>query len=313
MVERCLGVAAGAGRSNNRRWLGGGLIHRLGGQRVSIPALGSAKQPALALLGDAGGGDIGAQHLGQHVMTGDNVMLAPFFVQAQLPAGDARAKILDFHFQRRGDAREALGQRRDQCPVAQFAQVSDGIASMSRRHSFPSSTGVLPVLTTCVGPRTAVAGLVGTTWPVMSQSNSIRTAASCCFTPGAPCSCCSCSIHAATSNGHEHQAAIFVPGEEPATGPRIGAARVRVADIGGEEFDVAPAGLVTGVGDERRHHGRPVFHNRGRGGFDDRGKLVGHGEGQLVLFRGHLVPLFYHGSRVDRGQVCDAVGCSIDS
>src|ERR1700733_11613190 len=60
------------------------------------------------------------------------------------------------------------------------------MASISRRHSSPSSTGVLPVLTTCLGPRTAEAGLLGATWPVISQSNSIRIAASCCFTPGAP-------------------------------------------------------------------------------------------------------------------------------
>ena len=57
---------------------------------------------------------------------------------------------------------------------------------MSLRHSSASSTGVLPVFTTCFGPRTAAAGFIGITWPVMSQSNSIRTAASCCFTPGAP-------------------------------------------------------------------------------------------------------------------------------
>jgi hypothetical protein len=38
----------------------------------------------------------------------------------------------------------------------------------------PSSTGVVPVFTTCVGPRTAEAGLDGATWPVISQSNSIR-------------------------------------------------------------------------------------------------------------------------------------------
>ena len=63
--------------------------------------------------------------------------------------------------------------------------------SSSLRHSAPSSTGVLPVFTTCFGPRTAAAGLVGTTWPVISQSNSIRTAASCCLTPGAECFCCS--------------------------------------------------------------------------------------------------------------------------
>jgi hypothetical protein len=34
----------------------------------------------------------------------------------------------------------------------------------------------------------------------------------------------------------------------------VGPARVRVADIGGEEFDVAPAGGVAGVGDQRRHY-----------------------------------------------------------
>ena len=51
------------------------------------------------------------------------------------------------------------------------------------RHSSPSSTGVLPVLTTCLSLRTAAAGFIGTIWPVMSQSNSMRTAASCCFTP----------------------------------------------------------------------------------------------------------------------------------
>jgi hypothetical protein len=59
------------------------------------------------------------------------------------------------------------------------------MVSISRRHSLPSSTGVLPVLTTHLGPRTAEAGLDGATWPTISQSNIIRTAASCCFTSGA--------------------------------------------------------------------------------------------------------------------------------
>jgi hypothetical protein len=63
--------------------------------------------------------------------------------------------------------------------------VSFGIASSSLRHSLPSSTGVLPVFTTCFGPRTAAAGLCGRIWPVISQSNNMRIAASCCFTSGA--------------------------------------------------------------------------------------------------------------------------------
>ena len=79
--------------------------------------------------------------------------------------------------------------------------VSVGMLSISLRHSAPSSTGVLPVFTTCFGPRTAAAGFIGTTWPVISQSNSIRTAASCCFTPGAACFSCSSFTQAATSNG----------------------------------------------------------------------------------------------------------------
>jgi hypothetical protein len=64
----------------------------------------------------------------------------------------------------------------------------------------PSSTDVSPVFTTCFGRRTA-AGFIGSIWPVMSQSNSMRTAASCCFTLGAPCPCCRSFTQAETSNG----------------------------------------------------------------------------------------------------------------
>ena len=58
--------------------------------------------------------------------------------------------------------------------------------------SFAESTGVLPVLTTCFGPRTELAGLKGRTWPTTSQSKSIRSAARCCLTlagASAPQSC----------------------------------------------------------------------------------------------------------------------------
>ena len=158
--------------------------------------------------------------------------------------------------------------------------VSVGMASRSLRHSFPSSTGVLPVFTTCFGPRTAAAGLAGMTWPVISQSNSIRTAASCCFTSGAEWVSWQVSIHVATSNGRmvvRRQAAILAPGEEPAARTGIGPARVRVADVGGEEFDVAPARLVAGVGDQRRDQ-LAVGQRRDECGFrrgrDQRGELV---------------------------------------
>src|SRR6266849_3257491 len=179
------GLDAGGGGATAHHAPSVGLIHRLIGQRGSFPPLGGAEQPALALFGNAGSRDVGVQCLGQRVMTRDDVLLAAFFAQAQFPSGTARAQILDSHSQRRGNAREAVGQRCDP------RTVSDGIASMSRRHSPPSSTGVLPVFTTWVGPRTDEAGLAGMTWPTTSQSNSMRIAASSCLTLGAAAAPCS--------------------------------------------------------------------------------------------------------------------------
>ena len=60
----------------------------------------------------------------------------------------------------------------------------------SSRASPAVSTGVLPFLTTYLGPRTAWAGFTSRTWPVTSQSKSMRSAAKCCLTVGgehAPC------------------------------------------------------------------------------------------------------------------------------
>jgi hypothetical protein len=50
----------------------------------------------------------------------------------------------------------------------------------------------------------------------------------------------------------QRQAVVVTPGEEPGASPRIGAPRIRVADVGGEEFDIAPAGGIAGGGDQRR-------------------------------------------------------------
>ena len=59
--------------------------------------------------------------------------------------------------------------------------------------------------------------------------------------------------HVEGSDRSEREAALFAPDEEASAGPGISPARVGVVDVGGEEFDVAPAGGVTLVGDERRH------------------------------------------------------------
>ena len=53
------------------------------------------------------------------------------------------------------------------------------------RASSAANTGVLPVLTICLGPRMAAAGLVGITCPTTSQSKSWRKPARFCLTVAA--------------------------------------------------------------------------------------------------------------------------------
>ena len=69
------------------------------------------------------------------------------------------------------------------------------------RASSAVRTGVVPTVTTCLGPRTDAAGFVGRICPVTSQSNSIFNAASFCFTLGRSIFVPSSSTYAATRNG----------------------------------------------------------------------------------------------------------------
>jgi lysophospholipase L1-like esterase len=67
------------------------------------------------------------------------------------------------------------------------------------------------------------------------------------------------NLYVATSKGRiaaSVRPALLAPGEEPGAGPCVGSAQMRVADVGGEEFDVAPAGVIAEIGDQRRHDRR---------------------------------------------------------
>ena len=131
--------------------------------------------------------------------------------------------------------------------------------SSSARASAGSSTGVCPHVTTCRGPRTDAAGLTGTTWPVTSQSNRWRIAASRCLTVGAASSRVAGldpgrDVHRLDGGDRRH-AGARAPGQKFLRGAGIGPARVRVADVGGEEFEEAHAGALAGGRDERRERG----------------------------------------------------------
>jgi hypothetical protein len=122
--------------------------------------------------------------------------------------------------------------------------------SSSARASAGSSTGVCPHVTTCLGPRTDPAGLTDTTWPVTSQSNRWRIAASRCLTLGAaslarPGLDPGSDVHR-LDGGDRRRAGIGAPGEEFLCSSSIGPACVRVAAVGGEEFEEAHRGAFTG-------------------------------------------------------------------
>ena len=113
------------------------------------------------------------------------VVLAAFLVEAEPPALALGEVVLDPHRKRGADPREAVDQHADQRAIAQANQAVGGDALEQLARFFWARIGVLPRLTTCSGPRTTEAGLLRTTWPTTSQSNSMRTAARCCLTEGA--------------------------------------------------------------------------------------------------------------------------------
>jgi hypothetical protein len=113
----------------------------------------------------------------------------------------------------------------------------------------------------------------------------------------------------------ERQVALLAPGEKPGARPGVRPARVRVADVGGEEFDIAPARVIPDVSDQRRHGQRRVrVRGRDPGLGDGRRQLglggskvgspvldiksdeaVGVSFGQHSSYPGCLLPGFYYG------------------
>ena len=115
------------------------------------------------------------------------------------------------------------------------------------------STGVLPCLTTCLGPRTELAGLKSMMPPLVSQSKHMRMAARCCLTVGADLALVKRldvggDVHRLDAG--ERQAVPLAPGEEIADGSGVCLPGVGVADGGGQELDEPLACLLPGVGDD---------------------------------------------------------------
>ena len=116
------------------------------------------------------------------------------------------------------------------------------------------STGVVPFLTTCFGPRTEAAGFNGMTPPVVSQSKSILIAARCCFTVGPrmrPAKLLDVGRDRHGLDSGELYPSLVAPFEEPRDRSSVCLSRVRVPNVRREKLDEAAAGSLAGLGDDR--------------------------------------------------------------
>ena len=173
-----------------RRTLGFEALNVFGERRAVVSAR-CAEQPALAILVDLGCSDVGMECFRECMVTRHCVMLAAFLVKSDLPTRsqpmsqpDAwrmirrravaagihapignhsfRVEIFHLHRQSRGDAGEGIGEGGDQRAIAQIGARYRSGWYRSVCATLCCLTGVVPVFTTCFGPRTAEDGLVGT-------------------------------------------------------------------------------------------------------------------------------------------------------
>jgi len=110
-----------------------GLQHGPVGQLAAAP-LARAEERPLAVLADAGGGDVLLQIAIQIVMGGHLVFLAAFFVKPHPAAPPLDEEILDAHTDHRTHAGEGVDHQANQCAVAQTGQGSgvDGVEQRPR-------------------------------------------------------------------------------------------------------------------------------------------------------------------------------------
>jgi len=129
--------------------------------------------------------DVFVEILLQLVMAVYFIDLAALLAQAQPPAFFQGEVVFHLQPHHRTHPREAIDHNGGEGAVTQATTCE---VLMELRKALVSSddiTVAAPLMTEWRGPRTACAGLAGITWPVTSQSNSIRMQARCCLTVGA--------------------------------------------------------------------------------------------------------------------------------
>ena len=142
----------------------------------------------------AGGVQPLIQKLFEVVVAGELVDLAAFFVEPHPAAALLDVVVLDLHADDGADAGEGVAHERDERAVAEADQRAGVDGVEQRPHLLGREHRRLALLDAVLGAATACAGFVGMTWPVTSQSKSMRMAARCCLTDGLASTVPSCSM-----------------------------------------------------------------------------------------------------------------------
>ena len=249
---------------------GGFARHRPVAKRPPLhPARHGTEQRSFTVAGDPRRLDIGIEITLEQVVAGHVVALAALLVQPQPHAPALGVVVANGHSQGRGDAREAVDQHADQCPVAQAdhligRQAVEQIARFVRAENrgFPAGDAVL-------GPAHH-GGRVGRQdltddQPVEqhAQGGELLLDGRHGVVPAEP-------LH---PGGDVYRLDLAEPGdaalaheaEKPAYRPRIGISRIGVGNLRGEEFEEPPLRPIAGGNDQRRQQDRVI----GRDQFAD--------------------------------------------
>jgi hypothetical protein len=215
-----------------------------------VPA-GGPEQKALAVLGDAGRVDVGVNCFGERVMARHCVLLAAFLMQPDRPRGAARPQIFDLHLQGGVDAREGISERGDQRAVPQIAErlSRNAVEKLPPFGTFEHRrrAGLDDVL----GPAHGGCRIGGDDLADQEPVEHHPDGGELLFDRwrrGLRLQLLNIGGNVMRPDRAERQAALLAPAEELAAGPGVGP-----AGVGGEELDIAPTGLVTELGDQRRH------------------------------------------------------------
>ena len=280
------GVDAGSFGPSTDHAPGVRLSHLFIGEDIAVVPARRPEQPPLAVLGDPGRVDIGVQDLCERMMARHGVVLASSLVQPNGQSGAARPEVLDrHHLQGSIDAREAIGECRDQGAVAKLPERHDRNGTQQR----PPFGAV---------ENRCFAGLYDVRWPAHRYRGVGRDH----LTGHHPVEQhpyggellldrrCRDLVLPLLYMGRnvmgpdrgERKASILTPRQKPITRSEISPARIGITDIGSKEFDIAPGGLITQVGDDRRYDvERPQV--GGNFGLLDGGRKLGAGRFQRGL------------------------------